>query len=242
VTLDECNDTDIRLVGGTNDTEGRIEVCLYGRWGTVCDDLWSRQDAIVACRQLGYPTGAVRAYGQAFFGQGTGPINIDNVNCVGNESLLLDCSYITDHNCVHAEDSGVVCGEAECDEGDVRLMDGSVPSEGRVEVCYNGLWGTVCDDFWSQTDAAVVCNQLNYSSFGALAYSQAFFGQGSGPINFDDVQCLGPEDNLLQCNFNPQHNCLHSEDAGVRCVEVSPSVSPSVAPLGVSVIGVICSL
>ena len=55
-----------------------------------------------------------------------------------------------------------------CSDGDIRLMDGSSILEGRIEVCYDGVWGTVCSDFWEVTDAAVVCRELGFSSSGLL--------------------------------------------------------------------------
>ena len=58
------------------------------------------------------------------------------------------------------------CTSAE--QGNIRLANGSTPYEGRVEVCYNLQWGTVCDDGWGGNDAGVACNQLGFSPWGKL--------------------------------------------------------------------------
>ena len=101
----------------------------------------------------------------------------------------------------------------------VRLIGGSSYYEGTVEVNYDGVWGTVCDDGWSSTDANVVCRQLGFRWYTSL-YGGAHFGQGSGPILLDNVTCTGSELTLANCEhlgFNNTRSCSHSEDAGVRC-------------------------
>ena len=142
-------------------------------------------------------------------------------------------------------------------------MDGTTRNEGRVEICWNNTWGTVCDDRWSRADAIVACRQLGFSTngnvmmgsilhdvrynvrnseskqilavhiihilellvcmcvhfAGATVFVGAAFGQGTGPILLDNVRCNRREQRLIDCPHNGIgiHNCLHSDDAGLRC-------------------------
>ena len=147
------------------------------------------------------------------FGQGSGPIVLDDVRCAGTEERLVDCPY--DQNtadCSHSEDSSVRCQitceynsttgsiiyfkvvyiqianaahivlvivmsilyayllwtPVLCRDGQLRLVGGSEPTEGRVEICYNETWGTICDDGWGDEEANVVCSSLGYSRFSML--------------------------------------------------------------------------
>ena len=101
----------IRLVGGSTNREGRVEIYHDGEWGTVCDDSWDAEDARVVCRQLGYPSDDAEAFGEARFGQGSGPIHLDDVGCYGSENELALCSANRWYNsgCGHWEDAGVRC-------------------------------------------------------------------------------------------------------------------------------------
>ncbi len=103
-------------------------------------------------------------------------------------------------------------------EAFLRLMNGINSCSGRVEVLYNGTWGTVCDDEWDLTDAAMVCREIGCGN-AMEAKIEAYFGEGSGQMWMDEVNCSGSESSLKNCNTPGwgTHDCEHSEDAGVIC-------------------------
>ena len=100
----------------------------------------------------------------------------------------------------------------------VRLVRGSTSYEGRVEVYYGGVWGTVCDDHWDLNDAHVVCRQLGLGP-AISARTAAYYGEGRGQIWLDDVRCVGNELSIQRCSHRGWgiHDCDHYEDAGVQC-------------------------
>uniref|UniRef100_W5K0Z2 SRCR domain-containing protein n=1 Tax=Astyanax mexicanus TaxID=7994 RepID=W5K0Z2_ASTMX len=198
----------IRLVNGTGSCSGRVEVYYNGEWGTVCDDSWDINDATVVCRQMGCGE-ALSVHSSAHFGAGSGPIHLDDVACSGSENSITSCSRASSQNCNHGEDAGVTCA-------DIRLVNGNGFCSGRVEVYYNGEWGTVCDDSWDMNDAAVVCRQMRCGE-AVSVHSSAHFGAGSGPIHLDDVACSGSENSITSCSRASSQNCNHGEDAGVIC-------------------------
>ena len=116
---------------------------------------------------------------------------IFNLNCIGNESSIWNCSYSTlsDSACSSSNDASVSCQGiindsttlplifidvytpmANCTDGDVRLVGGSTEYEGRVEVCFNKAWGTICGRYygWSSSDIRVVCRQLGHVGLGKI--------------------------------------------------------------------------
>ena len=100
----------------------------------------------------------------------------------------------------------------------VRLADGLNNAQGRVEIYYDGEWGTVCDRGWDVNDGTVVCQQLGYQQALTITTGASNFGPGSGPVKLQDVSCQGDENNLFMCSF-PRNTstCLHDQDAGVIC-------------------------
>ena len=118
-----------------------------------------------------------------------------------------------------------------CENGALRLVGGNSSLEGRVEVCINETWGTVCDQRWDSREAGVVCRQLGFQPTSATPIYNAMFGAGSGRIWLDDLLCTGREGRLIDCThggIGMTDGCNgHNDDAGVRCREGNSSLLPS---------------
>lgn len=166
-----CEDQTLRLVDGVDGTNGILEVCVDGLWGSVCAQSFSAQNAQTACGMLNLTPD------QAFTAPGDLLQDPEAGNRVRNVYNLMPTCTTTGSCTINATEN-MQCPEAMsqvsifcpamvdqsspqtvCSSGSVRLAGGS-SSQGRVEVCLNNTWGTVCDDSWDRNGAKVVCAQL----------------------------------------------------------------------------------
>ncbi|XP_073726207.1 scavenger receptor cysteine-rich type 1 protein M130-like [Misgurnus anguillicaudatus] len=237
----------IRLVGSGRDCAGRLEVFHKGSWGTVCDDFWDIKDAHVVCRQLQCGVALSNQPVPAWFGPGSGPIWLDDVNCEGNETSLWSCSSRVwgDHDCNHKEDVGVVCSGKQFIEYEwllydnqrkcsnhlpLRLSGGKGLCSGRLEVYHNSVWGSVCDDLWDIRDAQVVCRQLGCGAALSVDGNEAF-GAGEGVVWMNRVECRGTEIHLWDCPhvLKNHTDCSHKEQVRLICAVTDLSVTTTSA-------------
>ncbi|KAM6992566.1 scavenger receptor cysteine-rich type 1 protein M130-like [Tautogolabrus adspersus] len=206
-----CSDH-VKAINGSNRCNGRVEVYHNGRWNRVCNMEWQKKEAEVMCREINCGTPAVQTEVPHF-----GEANILGglkINCFGNESSLSQCTIQeVKENCV---DATTLCTHSK----PIRLMNGTNRCSGRVEVYHDGQWGTICDDRWGMQEAAVACREMNCGNALSVKY-KAFFGIGQDQVWLDDVECTGHEKSIAECPHRGfgEHDCDHSEDAGVVCSE-----------------------
>ena len=192
-----------------------MEFCHNNKWGTVCQDGWSADNAAVVCRQLGHTIVGAFSVASTNVPDGTGPIWLDDVACKGDEARLIDCPArpFGDHDCAHLDDVGVQCFL--CPQGAIRLTRSSATS-GRVEMCEFNRWITLCSNSWDNNDATVVCRELGYSAAGARAI---FVPRGHYRfVSFKNIGCSGTENRLKNCAISRLMGaCNSNRVAGISC-------------------------
>eukprot|EP00057_Strongylocentrotus_purpuratus_P007951 XP_011662425.1 PREDICTED: neurotrypsin-like [Strongylocentrotus purpuratus] len=202
---------DVRLADGDQYNNGRVEIFYNDEWVTVCDHNWGDDDAQIVCHQLGHNSGNAVVKKDAYYGPGSG--SSYDVDCFFKSNLSA-CSFVEGNPiiCSHHDDVGVKCES----QYDVRLADGSIYNNGRVEIFYNDEWVTVCDHNWSDHEAETVCRQLRHNSGNPVVKNNAYYGPGSGSIY--NVDCLSGS-HLSECSFVEASSdiCTHNDDVGVHC-------------------------
>ena len=105
-----------------------------------------------------------------------------------------------------------------CNDGDVRLTGSSIRTAGRVEICVESVWTTMCDQNWDLRDAKVACRELGYSPYGAMP-TYGCYTEGQLSFGITSISCTGNEENLFNCSHsNPSlYNCRFRNDAGLLC-------------------------
>ncbi|XP_038641619.1 deleted in malignant brain tumors 1 protein-like [Scyliorhinus canicula] len=187
----------LRLVDGGSPCSGRLEIHNRGQWGNVLDSDWDVRDAAVVCRELDCGT-PLFAPGRAHFGEGNGTYVTGNIECTGTESALSQCPSVPWGHYTglpHFNDAGVICSG----RSKPRLVNGSSPCAGRLEIYSRGSWATVWGNEASRAslDADIVCKELECGSGVAMPLN-SHFGEGSGHV-------IGPP------------GCGHQQDIGVIC-------------------------
>uniref|UniRef100_A0A671X1Y4 Neurotrypsin n=1 Tax=Sparus aurata TaxID=8175 RepID=A0A671X1Y4_SPAAU len=229
----------VRLVGGETPREGRVELYLSGQWGTVCDDGWTDRDAEVVCRQLGY-SGVAKARVMAYFGEGTGPIHVDNVKCSGEERSLADCIKQAPgtHNCRHSEDAGVICDYGESQPNPVNSICGlrlKHTRQRRIIGGENSLrggwpWQAAIRLRGSRGDGRLVCGATLIDTCWVLTSAHCFKRYGNSTkqykVRVGDYHSLVPEEYeeeyaVDQIVLHPSYHS-HSNDYDLALVRLAP--------------------
>uniref|UniRef100_A0A8C5R8Q8 SRCR domain-containing protein n=1 Tax=Leptobrachium leishanense TaxID=445787 RepID=A0A8C5R8Q8_9ANUR len=212
----------LRLAAGPGQCAGRVEVYQQGEWGTVCVDHWDQKEAEVVCRQLGCGH-AVSATTLVRHGRESGKIWLNDLKCKGSESTLWECNSSArgQHDCGRKEAGKHYFSNAEilfAEFTDLRLAGGTHACEGRLEIYYNGTWGSVCENRLDSDSVSVICNQLGCGRNGKVMGRFAY-GRGIEPYWLDGIECRKSAQSLWQCPSYSwsQKSCMYTEIAQIKC-------------------------
>ncbi|XP_025102823.1 deleted in malignant brain tumors 1 protein-like [Pomacea canaliculata] len=193
----------VRLTGSQLTDRGRVELQLGSEWFTVCvpDDNFPK----VVCRQLGLPIEEASIMPGSLFGQSQSQQLMVQFACKGEETSILDCDQLTDSESCRKLDIGVICFQSV--QSIARLVQGTSPCNGLLEVLYNGSYAPVFTDQLRIYVATVACRTLGFNSSRALAVDSSMFK--SIPRNqYIQINCGGTESSLTQCRHTLWDNDL----------------------------------
>ncbi|XP_060589155.1 deleted in malignant brain tumors 1 protein-like isoform X2 [Ruditapes philippinarum] len=209
----------IRLVNGIGLYDGRVEIFKSGTWGTICSTSFIFYEAKAICNIL-FGQSSYRDYyrNSITYGSGTGSIHIDNLDCDGYETNIDECKYSREVSCTdHDRDVAVACNKWPMNlVTNTRLVNGTGPYDGRIELFVNGQWGTIDARFVDMYDARTLCKTHNASL--AIYFESAIYGQGTGPILSRELNCDGEQSHIRKCSGkSPYGSSSHTYDLSIAC-------------------------
>ncbi|XP_045928809.1 scavenger receptor cysteine-rich type 1 protein M160-like [Micropterus dolomieu] len=204
---------DVRLVGGASRCVGRLQMKRKGEWRPVADSTfnWDLVSAALVCRQLDCGS-ALSTERRDDLGNRKAWIIVSA--CGPSESAIRECAFISHRtHFLSAHSLKVICS------GSVRLVNGTSPCSGRLEVESNQLWSSVCEDDFNQQDAEVVCRELGCGAPSVL--QGALYGEVEPPVWSKEFQCGGHESALLDCGSSgsARDTCSSGKAVELTCSE-----------------------
>lgn len=231
---ESCSAGEARLVDGTSDNDGVLEICKddESSWGTVCNRYFDCNEAKVGCRQLGH--NYVFSYYTNTTGFAERPSFGGGYTCTGSENALVNCSQYSNYEyylnhyyyCSKYRVIGLRCGElpeTNCDsEGTIRLVGGSKKSEGHLQMCRGLRWRDVCSNTYYryyQSLGTVVCKELGYTNrWISTSLHRHYYNSSVQPPLYTQLTCYSNHyTNASFCNIHDECiNCSGSEVA-IKC-------------------------
>ncbi|CAD5124263.1 DgyrCDS12557 [Dimorphilus gyrociliatus] len=226
------------------DKSGRVFVdYLKTKW-KICGNGWDDEDAVVACRSVGFTHGKAYRHIKYFPSDIEHPYIMSNVSCLGTEKNLLDCergNRFELNNCSDQHDAAVICFN-DTSEKTIEFSINGSSSEGRVMVEVGGTRATLCNIAFNQVSASILCKQNGFSE-GFILKDTTEYEKDTGldkiPIWVHNLKCSGQEKTLRECphtgfdffipkpypsstNSLPSQRpapCMtHKQDAFIKCV------------------------
>ncbi|CRG95592.1 LCCL domain-containing protein, putative [Plasmodium gallinaceum] len=249
--LDSIDDikSDIRIVNsfGKLSSLGRLEIRTKNMWGSVCKKgpnfTFNDDTAKRACKDLGFPNGIYikencgNVNGQNYCADYGYPFSSAGIMCSGNEKSLVNCNGDDASHCIdHHDDVIIQCLHYSSNElvsdGTIRIVDvNGSPSNngvGRLQIYYNGTFGSVCSEGWAKESEKIVCQELGYTGLKGSGFSHHLCANISGEnlcghdtekINAVNIKCKGNEKYLKNCPHETHEDiyCSHDEDIVIGC-------------------------
>lgn len=242
----DLSEKDMRILDNKGDysNEGRVEVRVNGKWGTICNKGNNLLAAKRICKDLGYNDGmwanpdgtpgfCSRFKGKNHCGSENYPSYFAGINCNTLDENFTTCvkKYANPLECSHSEDAIITCSSKSFENLDsnpdgivklVKIQRKENSIIGRLELSMQGEFKPVCKNNFSAEAANVACKQMGFTGGEMITPDPMLYLtkeiSDKTPFAASDVTCNGLENNLLECNLKIEKiECTHDLDVVLRC-------------------------